>query len=143
MFQRYDCEDFANLLCLTTQDYKYRPFLEIQQSVASICELMPDSLKVMRPTFDLMFLALKGQESPARPSKPVDLQKLDSACLLRHIDNATKQQGVHSTFTTALLAKAPSIGQEQHAGTVNENTTGTNFAKFNADVFDQWWRNNL
>jgi hypothetical protein len=135
-----DCEDFANLLCLTTQGYKYRPFVEIQQSVASICELMPDSLKVMRPTFDLMFLALKGQQPPARPSNPVDLQKLDSACLLRHIDNAVNQQGVHSTFTTALLAKAPSIGQEQHAGTVNENTTGTNFAKFNADVFDQWWR---
>jgi hypothetical protein len=73
-----DCEDFANLLCLTTQDYKHRPFIEIQQSLASICEIMPDSLKVMKPTFDIMFLALKGQESPVQASKPVDLQKLDS-----------------------------------------------------------------
>ena len=68
MFQRYDCEDFANLLCLTTQDYKYRPFIEIQQSVASICEIMPDSRPDSHLWFDSAGFCVGTRHGPALSS---------------------------------------------------------------------------
>ena len=42
-------------------------------------------------------------------------------------------------WTTSLVAKNPSISQEQPADIANDSATNTNFSKFSVDVFDQWW----
>jgi len=138
----FDCEDSAAFLAATAVSWNL-PEEDLRKSIASICELMPPSVSELQATLTNMMMVLKEQSRSSlnnEACKRIDLQKLDSACLLRNIAEAKQQTGEYKFSTTALLAKAPSIGASQTADNAVDRKTSTDFDNFSADMFSEWWR---
>ena len=138
----FDCEDSAAFLAAVATSWNL-PEEDLRKSVAYTCELMPPSVSELQPTLTNMMLVLKEQPMPSLNNKAknrVDLQKLDSACLLRNIAEAKQKTGQYKFSTTALLAKAPSIGASQVPENAIDRKQEKNIDKFSADMFSEWWR---
>ena len=138
----FDCEDSAAFLAAAATSWNL-PEADLRKSVAHICELMPPSVSELQPTLMNMMLILKEQSLPSLSSEcknRVDLQKMESGSLLRNIAKAKQEAGQFRISTTALLAKAPSIGASQVPDSTMDAKKDKNFDTFSADMFSEWWR---
>lgn len=137
----FDCEDSAAFLAATANSWNI-PEEHMRTSVASICKLMPPSVTELQPTLTNMMLVLRERAIPysTEKSSVVDLQAMNGARLLQNIHEAKQKIGEHKISTTALLAKAPSIGSSQSLGNSMQTNANTVFENFGAGDFTNWWR---
>jgi hypothetical protein len=136
----FDCEDSAAFLAAAAASWNL-PEEVIRNSVASTCALLPPTISDLQPTLMNMMLLLKEQPITTLKDEFINLQKLDRASFLSSVAEAKTQEGNYNISTTALLAKAPSIGDTMVPGKETEKLSKEEGLNYSADMFNDWWHN--